>query len=113
MENSVNRIMVNTIVKKAIHDLKSYPERTVRNLVDMALKFADSCFQQAFYSNAQRLLANENSGYYALAKDTIAQINEQTLLTFGMNLGYNGPYEGSKKIRKAERAGSCHIPWTV
>ena len=82
MENSVNRIMVNTIVKKAIHDLKADPERTVRNLIDMALKFADTRFQQQFYSGAQSLLTNEKSAYYDLVKDTITQVNEETLLTF-------------------------------
>lgn len=110
MENSVNRIMVTTIVKKAIHDLKADPERTVRNLVDMALKFADSRFQQQFYSGAQNLLANEKSGYYPLVKDTFTQVNEETLLTFGMNVGYNGLYEGSKKIRNMEEHS---IPWTI
>lgn len=110
MENSVNRIMVNTIVKKAIHDLKSDPERTVRNLVDMALQFADSRFQQEFYSGAQSLLTNEKSAYYDLVKDTITQVSEETLLTFGMNVGYNGLYEGSKKIRSQEQYS---IPWTV
>lgn len=110
MENSVHRIMVNTIVKNAIHDLKSDPERTVRNLVDMALKFADSRFQQEFYSGAQSLLANENSAYYDLVKESIAQVNEETLLTFGMNLGYDGLYQGSKKIRQET---GFHTPWTV
>ena len=110
MENSVNRIMVNTIVKKAIHDLKSDPERTVRNLVDMALQFANSRFQQEFYSGAQSLLTNEKSAYYDLVKDTITQVSEETLLTFGMNVGYNGLYEGSKKIRNQEQYS---IPWTV
>ena len=110
MENSVNRIMVNTIVKKAIHDLKADPERTVRNLIDMALKFADTRFQQQFYSGAQNLLTNEKSAYYDLVKDTITQVNEETLLTFGMNVGYNGLYEGSKKIRNVEEHS---IPWTI
>ena len=110
MENIVNRIMVNTIVKKAIHDLKTDPDRTVRNLVDMALKFADSRFQQQFYSGAQSLLTNEKSAYYDLVKDTITQVNEETLLTFGMNVGYNGLYEGSKKIRNMEEHS---IPWTI
>ena len=110
MEQSVNRIMVNTIVKKAIHDLKSDPERTVRNLIDMALKFADSRFQQQFYSGAQSLLTNEKSAYYDLVKDSVTQVNEETLLTFGMNLGYNGLYEGSKKIRDQKQ---YNIPWTV
>ena len=110
MESSVNRIMVTTIVKKAIHDLKSDPDRTVRNLIDMALKFADSRFQQQFYSDAQSLLTNEKSAYYDLVKDTITQVNEETLLTFGMNVGYNGLYEGSKKIRNVEEHS---IPWTI
>ncbi len=113
MESSVNRIMVNTIVKRAIHELRSDPERTVRNLVDMALQFADSRFQQEFYSGAQRLLTNENSGYYGLVKDTITQVNEETLLTVGMNLGYNGLYEGAGKIRNAEAKEGYNIPWTV
>lgn len=113
MENSVKHIMVNTIVKNAVCDIKSDPERTVRNLVDMALQFAESRLQQEFYSGAQRLLADENSGYYTLAKDTLTQINEETLLTFGMNLGYNGLYEGAGKIRNTEKKEGCHIPWTI
>ena len=110
MENSLHRIMVNTIVKNAIHDLKSNPERTVRNLVDMALKFADTRVQQEFYSGAQSLLSNENSAYYDLVKESLAQVNEETLLTFGMNLGYDGLYQGSKTIRQE---AAFHTPWTV
>lgn len=113
MENSVNRIMVNTIVKKAIRDIKSDPERTIRNLVDMALQFADSRFQQEFYSIAQKLLSNEKSAYYALVKDTITQINEESLLTFGMNLGYNGLYDGAKRIRAAKAEAGHNIPWAI
>lgn len=113
MENSLNRIMVTTIVKKAIRDLKTDPDRTVRNLVDMALHFADSRFQEQFYSSAQRLLANEKSGYYDLVKETLAKVNEESLLTFGMNIGYNGLYDGSKKIRAAEAQDGFNVPWTV
>ena len=113
MGESTNHIIVNTIVKKAIRDIKTDPERTTRNLIDMALNFADSRFQQQFYSRAQSLLTNENSGYYALVKDTITQINEESLLTFGMNLGYNGLFEGAGKIRKAEATKGYNIPWTI
>ena len=50
MNKSMNEVMVRTIVKKAIRNLKTDPERTIRNLVDMAVQFADSRFQQEFYS---------------------------------------------------------------
>lgn len=113
IKKSMNEIMVRTIVKKAIRDFKTDPERTIRNLVDMALQFSDSAFQQRFYSVAQRLLSDEKSGYYDLVKNTITKINEQTLLTFSMNLGYNGLYLGAKKIRETAQREGYHIPWTV
>ena len=110
MKKSMNEVMVRTIVKKAIRDFKTDPERTIRNLVDMALQFSDSAFQQEFYTAAQRLLSDEKSGYYDLVKDTITKVNEQTLLTFSMNLGYNGLYLGAKRIRET---ADCHIPWSI
>lgn len=113
MKKSMNEVMVRTIVKKAIRDLKTDPERTIRNLVDMALQFADSRFQQEFYASAQRLLSDEKSGYYALVKDTISKINEETLLTFSMNLGYNGLYEGGRTIRQVQEQYGYHIPWSL
>lgn len=113
MTDSVQRVMVKTIVKKAIRDIKIDPERTIRNLVDMALQFADSRFQKQFYSSAQHLLSNEQSGYYALVKDSLSKVEEDTLLTFCMNLGYNGLYQGANKIREQENKLQCRIPWTV
>lgn len=110
---SLNRIMVNSVVKKAIRDLKMDPERTIRNLIDMALNFADSRIQQQVYSAAQGLLANEKSGYYDLVKDVITKVDEQTLLTFGMNLGYNGLYEAADKIRASRVTHGCSIPWSI
>lgn len=113
MENSLNRVMVTTIVRKAIRDLKTDPDRTVRNLVDMALHFADSRFQEQFYSSAQRLLANEKSAYYCLVKETLTKVNEETLLTFGMNIGYNGLYRAAVQIREWEANHGYNVPWTI
>ncbi len=113
LENVFDRLMVYAFVKKAIHNLKYDPERTVRNLIDMALLFTDSRFQHEFYSSAQNLLSNEKSCYYTLLKETITQVNEETLLTFSMNLGCNGLYEGSMKIRDTEQKEHYNIPWTA
>lgn len=113
MENSMNRILVTTIVKNAIRNLKKDSDRTTRNLVDMASRFADSRFQQQFYGQIQTMLQNEGSAYYALVRDTISKINEETLLTFGMNLGYNGLYLGANKIRNREKELGYGIPWTI
>ena len=113
MAENMNYILVKTLVKKAIHVLKTDPERTVRNLVDMALQFSDSRFQQQFFSTAGKLLSDEHSGYYSLAKDTLTRIDEEALLTVSMNLGYNGLFCGSKYIRQHEVEDCYNIPWTV
>lgn len=109
----MEKVIVNTIVKNAIRNLKTDPERTVRNLIDMASGFADSRFQAQLYGKIQTMLSNESSAYYALVRDTFSKIDEETLLTFGMNLGYNGLYQGTAKIRKREEEAGHNIPWTV
>ena len=113
MGENMNYVLVKTLVSKAIRDIKTDPERTVRNLVDMALQFSDSRFQHQFFSIASKILADEHSGYYALVADTLTKINEEALLTVSMNLGYNGLYSGSKYIRIHEAADGYNIPWTV
>lgn len=113
MADNMNYILVKTVVKKAIHDIKTDPKRTVRNLVDMALQFTDSRFQRQFFTTASKLLSNENSGYYALVQDTLTKVDEDRLLTVCMNLGYNGMYSAAKSIRSREAADGFNIPWTV
>lgn len=113
MGENMNYVLVKTLVSKAIRDIKTDPERTVRNLVDMALQFSDSRFQRQFFSIASKILSDEHSGYYSLVSDTLTKVNEEALLTVSMNLGYNGLYCGSKYIRSHEAADGYNIPWTV
>lgn len=113
MENNVSRILIETIVKKTLKEIKDSPERSVRNLVDMALNFSKGRFQYRFFEAAQTMLKNENSPYYALIRDTVAHVDTEHLAGFGMNLGYNGCTMGAKKIRAIEEAQGFNIPWSV
>jgi len=113
MENSMSRMLVEAVVKKALKDIKESPERGIRNLVDMASQFANGRFQHNFFVTAQTMLQNENSAYYGLVRDVVAYADADRLLTFGMNLGYNGCTEGARRIRYYEEKLDCNIPWTV
>jgi len=113
MENTMSRILVTSVVRKALNDMKESPERATRNLVDMALHFSEGRFQQRFFTSAQTMLKNENSGYYGLIRDTMAYVDTERLFTFGMNLGYNGCTEGAQKIRASETKLGFNIPWTI
>ena len=49
MANRASRILIETIVRKALKDIKKSPERSSRNLVDLALQFSEGKFQQDFF----------------------------------------------------------------
>lgn len=113
MEKSMSRMLVETVVKKALKSIKESPERGIRNLVDMALQFSEGRFQKNFFTVTQTMLQNENSAYYGLVRDVVAYTDSDRLFTFGMNLGYNGCTEGARRIRENEVKLGCNIPWTV
>ena len=113
MENNMSSLLVGTVVKKALRSIKEDPERCVRNLVDMALQFSAGRFQKRFFTAAQTMLQNENSGYYNLIRHSVVNADTDHLYTFGMNLGYNGCTVGADRIRKNEAKLGCRIPWTI
>jgi len=113
MENSMSRILIETVVRKTLKDMKEDPERSIRKLVDMALNFSEGRFQTNFFQIAQTMLENENSPYYALLRNISSSVDTERLATFGMNLGYNSCTLGAKKIRENEQELGCNIPWTV
>lgn len=113
MENSMSRFITGSVVKRTLKDIKDNPERSIRNLVDMALQFSSGRFQQDFFTTAQTMLQNENSAYYRLVRDIVSHADTDRLYTFGMNLGYNGCTAGAQRIRENEKKLECNIPWTV
>lgn len=113
MKESMSRMLVETVVKRALNSIKESPERGIRNLVDMALQFSEGRFQKNFFAATQTLLQNENSAYYSLVRDAVTYTDMNRLYTFGMNLGYNSCTEGARRIRRNENEMHCRIPWTL
>ncbi len=113
MEKTMFSILIETVVKATLKNLKEDPERGIRNLVDMALRFSGDQFQQEFFQEAHNALKNESSPYYALVRDLAAYADEEHLLRFGMNLGYNSCTYGARQIRQREKELGHNIPWTI
>lgn len=113
MGDSFSRILIQTTVRKAIRDIRETPQRSARNLIDMALNFSTGRFQQEFFQMAQKMLTDESSSYYALLQDMAIHIDEDKLLTFGMNVGYNGGILGAGSIRQLEESFGYNIPWVI
>jgi len=113
VEKSMSRVLIETIVRKTLRDIKESPERSMRNLVDMALQFSKGRFQKRLFETVQVMLTNENSAYYGLVRDTVAHVDSERLLHFGMNLGYNSCTIGAGMIREKEAEYGYNIPWIV
>lgn len=109
----MSRLLIEATVRQALKTLREDPKRSVRNLVDMALQFAEGRFQKDFFETAHTMLKDEDSAYYALAQDAASCIDTEHLVRFGMNLGYNSCTWGAGRIRCSEQALGFNIPWTV
>lgn len=113
MQKNITRILIETTIKNAIKQMKDDSERSIRNVVDMALNFTNGRFQEHLLTAAQTMLKNDRSCYYKLIPDMVSNINEEHLITFGMNVGYNSCTIGAKKIRENEMEGHYNIPWSI
>lgn len=113
MKKDINWMLIESVVRRTVQKLHDSPEREIRNLIDLGLSFADGRFQRKFLKASQKMLRNEKSAYYPLIKDVVSHVDEERLVTFGMNLGYNGCTRGAKTIRQIEHEESFNIPWAL
>lgn len=113
MAANTKRVLIETIVRKTLREIQEAPERSIRNLVDLALHFSKGHFQTRFFQGAQRMLTNEHSAYYHLVRNTVSYVEHERLLSFGMNIGYNSCTLGAEKIRQIEEAERFNIPWAL
>lgn len=109
----MNRTLIETLVRKTLKDMKDSPERSMRNLIDLGILFTDGRFKEEFLNRVQELLQDEQSAYYQLARDVIHHTEDEQLLTFGMNIGYEGCANGARIIRRIESAEGFDIPWSL
>ena len=98
--NTIARTLIQTVVRQKLNAIKSDPERSLRNLVDMGLSFAVGGEQKRFLQQAQHALQDESSAYYRIIYDMALHVDTEHLMGFGMNLGYNSLTAGARTIRR-------------
>lgn len=110
MSHAVSPRLIETVVRKTLREAKDSPERSLRNLVDLARYFSASPAQQRFFDCAHQLLRDEHSPYYPLIRDLLSHVEEERLISFGMALGYNSCVAGSR-TRRALADQGIRVPW--
>lgn len=113
MENRITHVLIESMVRKALKDARESPERSVRNLIDVGLNFSTGKYQQHFLEVSRKLLENDDSGYYRLIRNAVRDADTETLVTFGMNVGYGSCTLGADLIRRTEEKEHFNIPWML
>ena len=113
MQGDINRVLIEGMVKRVMADMASSPRRAVRNLVDWGVRCSQGDSKNHFLDMAQTMLQQENSAYYDGLEDILSHVDQNMLLTFGMNIGYNGCTKGVKKMREIEKREGYNIPWAI
>lgn len=111
--NSVRSTMIRMAVSKGIRDIRENAGRGVRNLAEMGKMFVKGQNLSEFFDRVVDVLQNEHNAYYKLVENIANTMGEDTLATFGINLGYNSLSSGAATIRKKEEELGFNIPWCV
>ena len=111
--DKITKALLRTTIKKALADIKRDPKRSVRNLVDLGLNFAEGCNQREIFDLTQQYLSNENSAYFRLAENMACELDHEKLTTFGLNFGYNGCTSGARLLREKQKELGCHLPFLI
>lgn len=114
MDNQpVIKAAIQSAVSKGIRDIRRDPNRSIRKLVDLGIQFGKGHNQKAFFTDAQSALKNRHSAYYSLVTSLICNVDEETLETLGLNVGYMSWTMGAKMIRAYEKEHGVNVPWTI
>lgn len=109
----ITKALLKTTIKKALESIMSDPKRSVRNLVDLGLNFAEGCNQREIFDITQHYLSNEDSAYFTLAENMANELDHDKLTAFGLNFGYNGCTSGARILREKQEQLGCHLPFLI
>ena len=112
IKDIVSRKLIEITVARAIKDIKDNPARGIRNLIENGQDIGGK-FQPEFLKSVRDVLEDTHSPYFTLASRTITQVDQASLMGFGINVGQNSFSVGLKTIRETESRYQYNIPWTV
>ncbi len=96
-----------------IRDMQHDTQRTARRLVELGGMFSTGAKQRRFFHQAEDILKNRSSAYYALLKTLCTSVDAGALRTFGMAFGYHGLSRGASKRRAAVQSGQSAVSFAA
>jgi hypothetical protein len=112
-KKKITRLMINTAVTRGIEQMADDSHRALRNLADLGKQFSTGRFQNEIIEIIQTTLSNENTPYYSVLEDFLANTDHGIVKNFGINLGYESWTYGARIIRQKSSETGIFIPCTI
>ncbi len=109
----MTRAIIETAVDRGIRDITEDPKRSLRRLADMGKQFSTGNFQKLTFSHITNLLRNNDSPYYKMLESFLANVDHETIKTFGLNTGYDSWTYGARVMRLASEKTGFLFPWCI
>ena len=113
LQHRLVRQTINIAVGKAMEDMKTSTKRSIRNLVDLGLLYAQTENQKNFFGIAKKIISNQKNPYHSLITRMITDVDNDTIKKVGLNLGYSSLIHGAGKLKKRWKSTGTLIPWLI
>ena len=110
---SFTRVLIETAVERGIRDVTDDPKRSLRRLAELGRQYSEGRFQKVTFGHIANLLKNDDSPYYKMLEDFLANVDHSSIKTFGLNIGYDSWTYGARIIRKESESRGYMLPWIV
>ena len=102
-----------TITGKVIRDLKNGGKREIRNAIELCRGLSRHPVQRDFWDMVRQFTTFPDSQYAPLIRRTAADVREEVLKTWTVNLWYMAFSQGAEIIRRDHEYGKehCWVQW--
>ena len=113
LQHRLIRRAINIAVSKAVEDMKSSTNRSIRNLIDLGLLFSTSENQKWFFDTARKVIANSKNPYNSLVKRMISDVDSDTIKKIALNLGFSSLMYEVNKLKNKQDYFFGGLPWLL
>lgn len=111
--NSLNKMLVEAALGKAIKDLQTNPEQTLKRWAEKSSSKVPKGAQQDMVEQFRGLLKVQRGHYAALIQRLVQEVQTERLKTLSLNLAYYAFKVGTETAKEQELRYGVHIPFTV
>jgi len=113
LSRDIQRTIMENAIRLQLRGYESSGKRSLRRLVDTARHLTKSKVQKELFDQVGTIFEDENSLYYDALDRLMKTVDRDTIIHFGVNLGYEAMSKGAGKIRRLKKQTGEDTSWLI